>query len=738
MNLIEGLNPKQKEAVLYTEGPLLILAGAGSGKTRVLTHRIAYLIQEKEVDPWKIIAITFTNKAAKEMRERVDNLVGQGSEDIWVSTFHSACVRILRKNIEKLGYSRYFTIYDTSDQKSLLRECLKELNYNEKNYPINYVLGEISNQKNELITSLEYEKRNLGDYRKEKIAHIYKLYQKKLERNNALDFDDIIFKTVELFIYHPDVLEYYQNRFEYIMVDEYQDTNTSQYKLVSLLASLHGNLCVVGDDDQSIYGWRGANIRNILDFEKDFKNAKVIKLEQNYRSTKVILEAANSVIQHNYGRKQKTLWTQNEEGHLIEVRVTDSEQGEADFVSREIIKQIEEEGREYNDFAVLYRTNAQSRVLEEHFIKHTIPYRLLGAVRFYERKEIKDILGYLRVIQNTSDDLSIKRIINVPKRGIGSVTINKVEDFAAANDMGFYDVIRSRETVLQFGRVASKLKDFADLIGTLQVQSEIGSVTELIETLLDRSSYLKDLENENSEEANERIQNIKELVSKAADYDQNVEEPSLQGFLEEVALVTDIDNYNAGNNAVVLMTLHSAKGLEFPYVFITGLEEGIFPSYMSIMSEKEDSIEEERRLCYVGITRARQKLYLCYAKKRMVRGLTQYNRTSRFINELPKELIHIPEKAKKESDPLAGIRSKNRILHHYKPYQDELKKKIPVPKDITLDYQQGDLVNHFKFGIGTVESISYGGADYEVTVTFPKYGQKKLMAGLAKLKPVKK
>ncbi|NLM13218.1 MAG: DNA helicase PcrA [Epulopiscium sp.] len=736
MNLVEGLNPKQREAVLQTEGPVLILAGAGSGKTRVLTHRIAYLIQEKNVHPWKILAITFTNKAAKEMRERVDHLVGKGTEEIWVSTFHSACVKILRRDIDKIGYNRSFSIYDTGDQKSLIKECLKELNYNEKNYPVSYVLGEISNQKNELITAVEYEKNAKGDFRKERLANIYKLYQKKLESNNALDFDDIIFKTVELFIYHPEVLEYYQNRFEYIMVDEYQDTNTAQYKLVKLLASKYQNLCVVGDDDQSIYGWRGANIRNILDFEKDFKNAKVIKLEQNYRSTKIILDAANAVIKNNFGRKSKALWTENEQGELIDVRETENEHDEAEFVANEIVKQIEEEGREYKDFAVLYRTNAQSRVLEEHFIKHAIPYRLLGGVRFYERKEIKDLLGYLRVIQNPSDDLSLKRIINVPKRGIGDTTIGKVEDFASNYDMSFFDAIRDVEIVSQFGRAASKLKKFADLIGALQVQAQVGSVMELIENVLERTGYLKELENENTEESKERIQNIKELISKAADYDQNADEPSLEGFLEEVSLVADIDNYDEANNAVVLMTLHSAKGLEFPYVFITGMEEGIFPSYMSIV-ENEDAVEEERRLCYVGITRARQKLYLCYAKSRMLRGLTQYNRCSRFISELPKDLISTGNKTKKAADPLAGIRPKNKVLHTYTPYQGAVSNNENIASENTpLEFECGDLVKHLKFGIGTVEEIRYAGADYEVTVSFPKFGSKKLMARLAKLKLV--
>ncbi|HOQ16802.1 MAG TPA: DNA helicase PcrA [Defluviitaleaceae bacterium] len=735
MSLLEGLNSKQKEAVLCTEGPLLILAGAGSGKTRALTHRIAYLIKEKGVDPWRILAITFTNKAAREMRERVDLLVGEGAEDIWVSTFHSACVRILRNDIEKLGYNRYFTIYDTDDQKALIKECLKELNYNEKNFPVSGVLGEISRQKDELINPAEYEKRNQGDYRGEKYAKIYKLYQKKLESNNALDFDDIILKTVELFKFHPDVLEYYQNKFQYILVDEYQDTNTAQYKLVSLLAAAHNNICVVGDDDQSIYGWRGANIRNILDFEKDFKNARVVKLEQNYRSTKVILEAANSVIKNNYGRKQKNLWTENEQGDLIELKCCMDEHDEAEYVVREIDKQAKE-GRAYKDFAVLYRTNAQSRVLEEHLVRYSIPYRLFGSIRFYERKEIKDILAYLRVILNPNDDLSLKRIINVPKRGIGATTISKVEEFAAANHMNLYEVIRDRETVSMFGRAAAKLKEFADLIGTLQAEAvQSKSICELMEELLIRTGYLKELEDENTEEARDRIQNIREFVSKAADYDKNAEEISLAGFLEEVALVADIDNYNEGDNAVVLMTLHSAKGLEFPFVFITGLEEGLFPSYMSIQSGREDSIEEERRLYYVGITRAKKKLYLTYANARSFRGERVYYRVSRFIEELPKELIK-QEEVKKSSDSLPEMRVKNAIWQQHKAYEAALKKEIPAPQNISLDFKEGDLVKHFKFGIGTVEKISHAGADYEVTVTFPKYGQKKLMAGLANLKAV--
>lgn len=732
----DSLNKMQKKAVLHTEGPLLILAGAGSGKTRVLTHRIAYLIEEKNVAPWNILAITFTNKAAKEMRERVDNLVGYGSEDIWVSTFHSTCVKILRRHIDKIGYDRYFTIYDTDDQKRLIRECMKQLNVDPKQFKENSILSSISSAKDKLLTPKNYEKQAY-EYRTQVVSKVYTMYQNRLKKNNALDFDDLLVKTVELFKLCPDVLSYYQDKFKYIMVDEYQDTNHVQYIFVGLLASRYKNLCVVGDDDQSIYRFRGADISNILDFEKDFRNAEVIKLEQNYRSTKNILDAANQVISNNYGRKSKTLYTENDTGSLINYRCLQNEQAEAEFMASEIIKNIETEERNFKDFAVLYRTNAQSRVIEERLIINNIPYKIVGGTSFYQRKEIKDILAYLKTINNSTDDIAVKRIINVPRRGIGQTTINKVENYAYNNDVNFFNALCEVGKIPNMTRSSKKVEAFTNFIKTLRVEMETMSLVDLTNEVIDRTGYVKELEAEGTDEAYGRIDNIGELISKLTEYETNEENPTLNGFLEEVALIADIDNYNEETNVVVLMTMHSAKGLEFPCVFISGMEDGLFPSYMSISSGEQEDIEEERRLCYVGITRAKEKLYLLGANSRMIRGMTQYNMASRFIREINNDLFDLEYTQPVQDTPneKSSFRKSAHSFLKTNPYVSKRNaNNIPSPKSFSLDYAKGDLVKHVKFGIGEVLDITPGGADYEVTVNFPSAGVKKLMARLANLK----
>ena len=643
MSKYDTLNPMQQEAVYHTEGPLLVLAGAGSGKTRVLTHRIAYLIEEKGVAPWNIMAITFTNKAAAEMRERVDRIVGFGSESIWVSTFHSSCVRILRRHIEYLGYSTNFTIYDGEDQKTLMKQIFKKLDIDTKQFKERAVLSKISSAKDEMITPEEYELNAGIDFREKKVAQIYKEYQKELKKNNALDFDDLILKTVELFQNVPEVLNYYQEKFRYIMVDEYQDTNLVQFKLVDLLAKKYRNICVVGDDDQSIYKFRGANIENILSFEKAFPGAKVIKLEQNYRSTQNILNAANEVIRNNRGRKDKTLWTANEEGNLTRFLQFDTAYEEADAIAREIRSKAAERACDYSEFAVLYRTNAQSRLLEEKFILHSIPYRLVGGVNFYQRKEIKDILCYLKTIANGQDDLAVQRIINVPRRGIGATSIGKVTIFASANGMSFYQALLRVKAVPAIGKAGDKILNFVEQIEDLKSRISELSIKELIEEILEKTGYKKELEAEGEIEAETRLQNIEELINKAVNYSENAETPTLDGFLEEVALVADVDNMDQSENRAILMTLHSAKGLEFPYVYLSGLEEGLFPSSMSIMSDDRDAVEEERRLCYVGITRAQKELTITAARQRMTNGETRFSMISRFVEEIPEWLLERPE-----------------------------------------------------------------------------------------------
>lgn len=742
MSIYDSLNEQQREAVYHTEGPLLILAGAGSGKTRVLTHRIAYLIEERGVNPWNILAITFTNKAAGEMRERVDSLVGFGAESIWVSTFHSTCVRILRRYIDRLGYDTNFTIYDADDQKTLMKEVCRRLDIDTKVYKERSLLGAISSAKDEMITPSEFEINAAGDFGRQKIAKVYWEYEKQLKANNALDFDDLLMKTVQLFQTNPDVLESYQERFRYIMVDEYQDTNTVQFKFVSLLAAKYQNLCVVGDDDQSIYKFRGANIKNILNFEQEFQKARVIKLEQNYRSTGNILNAANAVIRNNYGRKDKTLWTDNGEGEKIHLRQFDSGYDEAEYAAEDI-KKLVGQGSTYNDFAILYRTNAQSRLFEEKFVAYNIPYKIVGGVNFYARREIKDLLAYLKTIDNGQDDLAVRRIINVPKRGIGLTTINRVQESAAAREIGFYEALMGLDLIPGIGRGAAKLDSFVALIEYFKTQSTEISISDLMKEIIEKTGYIETLEAENNEEAQARIENIDELLSKIAAYEEACEDedvpPTLSGFLEEVALVADIDSLDEDQDYVVLMTLHSAKGLEFPYVYLAGLEDGLFPSYMTITSDDSDELEEERRLCYVGITRAEQELTLTCARRRMIRGETQYNKMSRFLKEIPGELlerggIHFEESTempKQTAFSQARQAFKQQAFQSYSPAKPV--KQFGVGGSKTLDYTIGDRVRHMKFGEGTVKDIIEGGRDYEVTVEFDTAGAKKMFASFAKL-----
>ena len=763
MSIYDKLNEPQREAVYHTDGPLLILAGAGSGKTQVLTHRIAYLIEERNVNPWNILAITFTNKAAGEMRERVDSLVGFGSESIWVSTFHSMCVRILRRFIDRLGYDNRFTIYDTDDQKTLMKEVCKKVAIDTKVFKERSLMSAISSAKNELILPDEFELNAGGDFAKLKIAKVYREYEAQLKANNALDFDDLLVKTVQLLQTQPDVLENYQERFRYIMVDEYQDTNTVQFQLVRLLAGKYRNLCVVGDDDQSIYKFRGANIRNILDFEHEFSDACVIKLEQNYRSTGNILNAANRVIANNKGRKEKTLWTANGEGELVHLRQFDTGYDEADFIAEDIKKEVRA-GASYNDHAVLYRTNAQSRLLEEKFVAMNVPYKIVGGVNFYARREIKDLLAYLKTIDNGMDDIAVRRIINVPKRGIGLTTINRIQESAAERGLGFYETLMAPELIPGIGRSAAKLDSFAALIEYFKGLTGQMSITDLLREVIEKTGYMESLDSEDKEDAQARKENIDELINKAAAYEEAAEdrdEPAtLSAFLEEVALVADIDSLDEEQDYVVLMTLHSAKGLEFPHVYLAGMEDGLFPSYMTITSDDRDDLEEERRLCYVGITRAEQELTLTCARRRMVRGETQYNKISRFIKEIPAELLDTgsrriePEtEVPVQQNTYAHAREAFRARAFGAAYSNGAGKSSGVSSGKSSqglaslqkgsqlaagsggspDYAEGDRVRHVKFGEGTVLEIRSGGRDYEVTVDFDSAGVRKMFAKFAKL-----
>ena len=758
MSIYDTLNEPQREAVLHTDGPLLILAGAGSGKTRVLTHRIAYLIDERGVNPWNILAITFTNKAAEEMRQRVDSLVSFGAESIWVSTFHSACVRILRRFIERLGYDNRFTIYDTDDQKTLMKEVCRKVDIDTKVYKERNLLAAVSSAKNEMILPDEFELNAGGDFGQLKIAKVYREYEAQLKANNALDFDDLLVKTVQLLETQPDVLEYYQERFRYIMVDEYQDTNTVQFRLVRLLAGKYRNLCVVGDDYQSIYKFRGANIRNILDFEHEFPDAHVVRLEQNYRSTGNILNAANGVIRNNRNRKEKTLWTDNGDGEKIQLRQFDTAFDEAEYIAEDIKKEVQE-GASYNDSAVLYRTNAQSRLFEEKFIAMNIPYKIVGGINFYARREIKDLLAYLKTVDNGQDDLAVRRIINVPKRGIGLTTINRIQESADERGIGFYEALLAPDLIPGVGRSASKLDSFAALIEYFKGQTEKESITDLLREIIEKTGYVESLEAEDKVEAESRIENIDELVNKAAAYEEDCqdrgEEASLSGFLEEVALVADIDSLDEDQDYVVLMTLHSAKGLEFPHVYLAGMEDGLFPSYMTITSDDHEDLEEERRLCYVGITRAEEKLTLTCARRRMVRGETQFNKMSRFIKEIPMELIDTGNRKIEEGTqiPVQNTYSHAKEAFRARPFASQFSasqssgkttgkqpfsslqkgSQILAGKSGSLSYQVGDRVRHTKFGEGTVLEIKEGGRDYEVTVEFDSAGVRKMFAMFARL-----
>ncbi|MDD3369800.1 MAG: DNA helicase PcrA [Lachnospiraceae bacterium] len=777
MGKYDTLNEKQKQAVYQTDGPVLILAGAGSGKTRVLTHRIAYLIEEQDVNPWNIMAITFTNKAAGEMRERVDQIVGFGSESIWVSTFHSTCVRILRRYSDRIGYDNNFTIYDSDDQKTVIKDVLKRLQLDTKQFKERSMISAISSAKDSILSPTEYRMRAAGDYAKQKIAQVYQMYQDTLKKNNAMDFDDLICNTVELFKSDEEVLQYYQNRFRYIMVDEYQDTNTAQFELIRLLADKYRNLCVVGDDDQSIYKFRGANIRNILDFEDHYPEACVIKLEQNYRSTQSILDAANAVIKHNAGRKDKALWTDKGAGDRIHFRQFDTAKEEAEYIVYDIADKVRKGEREYGDCAILYRTNAQARMLEESFVIKGIPYDVVGGQNFYGRREIKDMLAFLKTIDNGRDDVAVKRIINVPKRGIGATTIARVQDYADERNISFYDALCEADQIMTIGKSAGKLTPFVSMIQVFRSKLGAYGLKDLMEDILETTGYEKELDASDEEDAEDRLENIQELISKItayeeAAYEEGMEPPTLSGFLEEVALVADIDRVKEDDNKVLLMTLHSAKGLEFPVVYLAGLEDGIFPSYMTITADDPTEIEEERRLAYVGITRAKEELTVSCAKSRMLHGETQYNPVSRFVKEIPETLMdnRLPKPRHYEGDEYPeDARSRSRFLE--KPYGSGTDfhftassslgnrpkavvrpKTTPgevkpftmgslqgISKGLPTDaskpsYDVGDRVSHVKFGEGTVTALEKGARDYQVTVVFDTAGQKILYAAFAKLK----
>ena len=762
--ILSKLNREQKDAVLTTEGPVLILAGAGSGKTRVIVHRIAYLIEECDVPPFCILAITFTNKAADEMRERVDSMIGYGADAIWVMTFHAFCVRVLRRHAELVGLTRWFSIYDTDDQVSLMKEILHRRNLDPKQFKEKAVLAAISAAKDELIAPEEYRRQNAGNYRLELIGELYSDYQNALKENNAADFDDLINETVRLFRENPDVLSIYQERFMYLHVDEYQDTNTAQFELIRLLASKYGNLCVVGDDDQSIYKFRGANIGNILNFEKHFPGAKVVRLEQNYRSTQRILDAANEVIKNNAGRKSKRLWTDNGTGTKVRVRRFANGFEEAEFIVGEIARSVRMRDCSYSDCAVLYRTNAQSRLFEEKMLMANIPYRIVGGTNFYSRREIKDLLAYLKTIDNAVDAVAVRRIINVPKRGIGAATIDKIG--AVAQDLGipFYDALGSEAGLAAAGRSAARVKAFLDFIGELRDEAEEKSVSGVLQAVIEKTGYVEELKREDTDEARGRIENIDELISKAVTYEEGAENPSLSDFLGEVALVADIDSVEASEDRVLLMTLHSAKGLEFDRVYIAGMEEGLFPSYLSISSEDEGEIEEERRLAYVGITRAKRELTLTWARERMVRGDIVMNGMSRFITEIPREFVDLGEPpARRQELPRSlggGARlfgddegsyknssiAKMREAFRGGPYGTKrpdarARSGEGAARDIgnagggALGYGVGDRVEHARFGEGIVKEIVKGGRDYEVTVDFDGT-VKKMFASFAKLRKI--
>ncbi|MEG0843173.1 MAG: DNA helicase PcrA [Romboutsia sp.] len=731
MNL-DTLNPAQREAVEKIDGPVLILAGAGSGKTRVLTTRIAHLMEDKGIQAANILAITFTNKAANEMRERVEEtILGLDTKDMWISTFHSCCVRILRKDINKIGYNRSFVIYDSADQVTLVKDCLKELNLSDKVFEPKAIISAISGAKDKLYSTKQFKAMHQSDARMSKIADVYALYQDRLKRNSALDFDDLIYKTVELFKEVPDVLDFYRSRFRYIMVDEYQDTSKAQYELIKLLARQHQNICVVGDDDQSIYGWRGADIRNILEFERDYEDVHVVKLEQNYRSTQVILDAANTVISNNIERKRKKLWSEKKEGELIKIQVSDNEIDESDFVVDTIYKIAKKEHRSYKDFAVLYRANAQARSIEDALNRSQLPYNIYGGTKFYERKEIKDLVAYLRVIQNPQDDISLKRIINVPRRGIGLRTIEKIEDRASLKQESIYSVLIDIETNSDISTKArSSISGFVDIVGTLRTIKEVYPVSKLIEKVLDGTGYLDELEKDKSEDAQDRIDNLKEFISIAIEFEQNSEEKDLETFLTNVALTSEINN-DEENDRVSLMTIHTSKGLEFPVVFLIGMEEGIFPISRAVRSMNDSDIEEERRLCYVGITRAKEELFMTYTQKRTLYGKTNPAIASRFMEELPEECI---TRLNQPQRNLTYSKASYNILDKYsKKYMNTINKSVTATKvNATIkdskketnidDIKLGSKIHHPKFGVGTVVSVI--GSD--LTIAFEQQGIKKI------------
>ncbi len=737
------LNPEQLRGVKTTEGPVLILAGAGSGKTRVLTHRVAYLMNEKGVAPYNIMAITFTNKAAREMRERVLKIGGPGSDAVWVMTFHSTCVRILRRFADRVGYDTDFTIYDADDQKALMKQIIKKMNLDPKKYKEKYFLNHISAAKNELISAEEYSMRFFHDPSDELVARVYREYQTMLRDNNAMDFDDLIMKTVELLKQEPEVLNHYQQRFKYIMVDEYQDTNTAQFELVRLLAAAHHNICVVGDDDQSIYKFRGANIYNILHFEEHFEDAAVIRLEQNYRSTGRILSAANQVIKNNEGRKVKTLWTENPEGDKVRLRQFDNAYEEAEFIALDVKSKNRRGDAGFSESAVLYRTNAQSRILEEKFLNENIPYKIVGGVNFYQRKEIKDILAYLKTVASGKDDLAVRWILNVPKRGIGATSVEKIAAYGEANGISFYEVLERAGEIQTLGRSAAKISPFVELITSLREDSEDLTVPEIIREILERTGYTDELEAEGTDESMARIENIDELIAKAVTYteDHDEDEAGLTGFLEEVALVADIDSVEEKPDYVVLMTLHAAKGLEFKNVYMAGMEDGLFPSSMTLFGDDPDELEEERRLCYVGITRAKEYLTMTAAKTRMLRGEVQYSAISRFVKEIEPELLDSSCHSERSEESFTHRNASNQfkkkkdVITSPTVYETQSKALQSSGTKTLLNYGVGDRVSHVKFGEGTVISIDDGGRDYEVAVDFD--GKvKRMFAGFAKLRKV--
>ena len=751
-NLLEGLNDKQYEAVINTDGPCLVIAGAGSGKTKVLTHKIAYLMQEKDIKPWNILAITFTNKAANEMKERVEALVGDDAKDMWIGTFHSICVKILRRFIDRIGFDHSFVIFDTSDQRTLIKECLKDLKIDDKMFTDRIVQFEISNAKNDMKEPEEYEAMVKGDYRREKIASVYNLYQRRLKENNAIDFDDIINYTIKIFKENDDVLDYYTNKFNYILVDEYQDTNKSQFTLIRLLAKAHGNITVVGDNDQGIYSFRGADISNILNFEKDFKGTKIIKLEQNYRCTQNILNAANSVIKNNEVKYKKKLWTENEEGALPTFHVSDDEYDEGRYIVEEINHLRREEYYKYSDFAILYRMNSQSRAIEEILRREDIPYKIVGGLKFYERKEIKDIIAYLRLINNTSDNLALKRIINEPKRGIGKTSLDKIQAISEQTGIPMYQIIKEAD---QYGlsRVYSNAQGFIEVIEDLISKKDEYTITELIKHTLKETGYTKALEDENSIEAENRIENLEEFLTVAVQFEEEEADNDLSTFLEGITLSSDIDGMDEEEESVTLMTLHSAKGLEFPVVFLVGMEEGIFPGYKSIGEPKE--LEEERRLCYVGITRAKNNLYLTCSRQRTMFGSTSCNPVSRFVKEIPEEMMLGAEEIEdKPKDSFEDSKYEWSYGENTKSYKVDIPKTKPEPsfafrsaesflaklnnknkeQDVDLSkYKEGQRIYHKRFGEGNISKIEPEGDDLKLDIQFDKAGHKRLMAKFANL-----